>query len=285
MQLRDGIDAQIQQVFRNLRAVAAAAGATLDDAVKVTVFLTDLGHFAKVNQIMAEYFQQPYPARAAVGVASLPRGALVEIEAVLVTAVVHLIDHRGHEEHEEGSTRGMRRTRALRDSRIGCRWTVLRPPRLGFPLCSSVSSVVNASWVVLERPSSMPASPSRTSAAKPAKERGAARASPRKLLEKLGVRTDLDLVLHLPLRYEDETHLTRLRDALPGQSVQVEVEVVEAQIQFRPKRILVCRTRDGDEELTLRFFHFYPSQLRAARGRRAPARDGRDQARASSAPR
>ena len=76
------------------------------------------------------------------------------------------------------------------------------------------------------------------------------------------MRTDLDLVLHLPLRYEDETHLTRLRDALPGQSVQVEVEVVEAQIQFRPKRILVCRTRDGDEELTLRFFHFYPSQLR-----------------------
>ncbi len=89
-----------------------------------------------------------------------------------------------------------------------------------------------------------------------------ARTSTRKLLEKLGLRTDLDLVLHLPLRYEDETHLTRLRDALPGQSVQVEVEVIEAQIQFRPKRILVCRTRDGDEELTLRFFNFYPSQLR-----------------------
>ena len=86
MQLRDGIDAQIQQVFRNLRAVAAAAGATLDDAVKVNVFLTDLAHFAKVNQIMAEYFREPYPARAAVGVAALPRGALVEIEAVLVTS-------------------------------------------------------------------------------------------------------------------------------------------------------------------------------------------------------
>jgi ATP-dependent DNA helicase RecG len=89
-----------------------------------------------------------------------------------------------------------------------------------------------------------------------------ARTSTRKLLEKLGLRTDLDLVLHLPLRYEDETHVTRLRDALPGQSVQVEVEVIEAQIQFRPKRTLVCRTRDGDEELTLRFFNFYPSQLR-----------------------
>jgi reactive intermediate/imine deaminase len=86
MQLREGIDAQTQQVFRNLRAVAAAAGATLDDAVKVTVFLTDLANFAKVNQAMAEYFREPYPARAAVGVAALPRGALVEIEAVLVTA-------------------------------------------------------------------------------------------------------------------------------------------------------------------------------------------------------
>jgi reactive intermediate/imine deaminase len=86
IQLRDGIDAQIQQVFRNLRAVAGAAGATLDDAVKVNVFLTDLGHFAKVNQIMAEYFREPYPARAAVGVAALPRGALVEIEAVLVVS-------------------------------------------------------------------------------------------------------------------------------------------------------------------------------------------------------
>jgi reactive intermediate/imine deaminase len=86
MQLVDGIDAQIRQVFGNLRAVAAAAGATLDDAVKVTVFLTDLGNFAAVNEVMAQYFKQPYPARAAVGVAALPRGALVEIEAVLVSS-------------------------------------------------------------------------------------------------------------------------------------------------------------------------------------------------------
>ena len=84
MTLAEGIDAQIQQVLRNLRAVAAAAGATLDDAVKVSVFLTDMGNFARVNEAMAQYFKQPYPARAAVGVASLPRGALVEIEAVLV---------------------------------------------------------------------------------------------------------------------------------------------------------------------------------------------------------
>ena len=74
---------QIHQVFRNLRSVAAAAGCTLDQAVKVTVFLTDLGHFALVNTAMAEYFNTPYPARAAIGVAALPRGALVEIEAIL----------------------------------------------------------------------------------------------------------------------------------------------------------------------------------------------------------
>jgi reactive intermediate/imine deaminase len=83
MTLAEGIDAQIQQVFRNLSAVAAAAGATLSDAVKVTVFLTDMSNFARVNEAMAQYFQQPYPARAAVGVSSLPRGALVEIEAIL----------------------------------------------------------------------------------------------------------------------------------------------------------------------------------------------------------
>jgi reactive intermediate/imine deaminase len=77
MTLAESIDAQIHQVFRNLQAVAAAAGATLDDAVKVTVFLTDMGSFARVNAAMAQYFEQPYPARAAVGVSSLPRGALV----------------------------------------------------------------------------------------------------------------------------------------------------------------------------------------------------------------
>ena len=84
MTLAEGIDAQIDQVFRNLLSVALAAGAALDDAVKVTVFLTDMGNFARVNQVMAQYFTQPYPARAVVGVASLPRGALVEIEATLV---------------------------------------------------------------------------------------------------------------------------------------------------------------------------------------------------------
>jgi reactive intermediate/imine deaminase len=84
MQLVDGIDAQIHQVFRNLAAVATAAGGSLADVVKLNVFLTDLGHFAKVNEIMAQYFAQPYPARAAVGVASLPRGALVEADAVMV---------------------------------------------------------------------------------------------------------------------------------------------------------------------------------------------------------
>jgi reactive intermediate/imine deaminase len=84
MQLVDGIEAQIHQVFKNLSAVCEAAGGQLADIVKLNVFLTDLGHFAKVNEIMGQYFQQPYPARAAVGVASLPRGALVEADGVLV---------------------------------------------------------------------------------------------------------------------------------------------------------------------------------------------------------
>lgn len=86
MQLADGIDAQIHQVFRNLQAVAAAAGASLADAAKITVFLTDLANFAKLNEIMAQYVPTPYPARSAVGVSQLPRGALVEIEAILVKA-------------------------------------------------------------------------------------------------------------------------------------------------------------------------------------------------------
>jgi reactive intermediate/imine deaminase len=84
MQLAEGIDAQVHSVFRNLQAVAAAAGANLDDAVKLTVFLTDLAYFSRLNEIMSHYFKQPYPARSAVGVSQLPRGALVEIEAILV---------------------------------------------------------------------------------------------------------------------------------------------------------------------------------------------------------
>lgn len=83
MQMVEGIDAQIRRVFENLKAVAAAAGGSLDDCVKVNVYLTDLGHFAKVNEIMATYFREPYPARAAIGVASLPRNALVEVDAVM----------------------------------------------------------------------------------------------------------------------------------------------------------------------------------------------------------
>jgi reactive intermediate/imine deaminase len=83
MTLVAGIEAQIHRVFQNLRAVADAAGSSLDDVVKLNIYLTDLAHFAKVNEIMATYFHQPYPARAAVGVASLPRGALVEADGVL----------------------------------------------------------------------------------------------------------------------------------------------------------------------------------------------------------
>ncbi|MEK6806541.1 MAG: RidA family protein [Pseudomonadota bacterium] len=78
------IEDEIHQVFKNLAAVAAAAGGTLNHAAKLNVFLTDLVHFPKVNEIMAQYFSQPYPARAAIGVASLPRGARVEADAILV---------------------------------------------------------------------------------------------------------------------------------------------------------------------------------------------------------
>lgn len=86
MQMVEGIEAQIRRVFENLRAVATAAGGSLDHAVKLTVYLTDLSHFSLVNEIMATYFKQPYPARAAIGVASLPRGALVEVDAILSLA-------------------------------------------------------------------------------------------------------------------------------------------------------------------------------------------------------
>ena len=83
MQMVDGIDAQIVRVFDNLKAVAEAAGGSLADVVKLNVFLTDLAHFAKVNETMAKYFSEPFPARAAVGVKELPRGALVEADAVM----------------------------------------------------------------------------------------------------------------------------------------------------------------------------------------------------------
>ena len=83
MTLVEGVEAQIVRVFDNLKAVAEAAGGGLNDAVKLNVFLTDLGNFAKVNEIMARYFTEPYPARAAIGVAALPRGAMVEMDAIL----------------------------------------------------------------------------------------------------------------------------------------------------------------------------------------------------------
>jgi reactive intermediate/imine deaminase len=78
-----GMEAQIRRVFDNLQAIVTAAGATFDDVVKANVYLTDLGDFALVNKIMAEYFREPYPARAAVGVAALPRGAQVEVECIV----------------------------------------------------------------------------------------------------------------------------------------------------------------------------------------------------------
>lgn len=81
-----GMDVQIRRVFDNLSAVAQAAGGTLNDIVKLNIFLTDLAHFPLVNEIMAGYFAEPYPARAAIGVASLPRGAGVEMDGVMILA-------------------------------------------------------------------------------------------------------------------------------------------------------------------------------------------------------
>lgn len=78
------MEAQVRQVFANLAAVAQAAGGGLGEVVKLNVFLTDLAHFPLVNQVMAEFFQEPFPARAAVGVAALPRGAAVEMDAVML---------------------------------------------------------------------------------------------------------------------------------------------------------------------------------------------------------
>jgi reactive intermediate/imine deaminase len=85
--LVDGVEAQAHQVLKNLRAVAQAAGGELDDIVKLTLLLTDLGDFAKVNEIMAGYFRPPYPARATYQVVALPKGAAIEVDAILVLAV------------------------------------------------------------------------------------------------------------------------------------------------------------------------------------------------------
>lgn len=84
MQLVEGgMEASIVRVFENLKAVAEAAGGNLNDIAKLNIFLTDLNNFALVNEVMARYFEQPYPARAAIGVASLPKGAGVEMDAIL----------------------------------------------------------------------------------------------------------------------------------------------------------------------------------------------------------
>jgi reactive intermediate/imine deaminase len=81
--IKGDMEAQVRRVFENIKAIVVAAGVGMDDVVKVSVFLVDLAHFAVVNKVMAEYFREPYPARAAIGVASLPRGAQVEAECIV----------------------------------------------------------------------------------------------------------------------------------------------------------------------------------------------------------
>src|SRR4051812_20616255 len=83
MQIVEGFEAQVKRVFDNLRAVCRAAGGDFDKVVRVTIFLTDLGQFPKVNEVMATYFKEPFPARVTVGVSALPRGSLVEIDAIM----------------------------------------------------------------------------------------------------------------------------------------------------------------------------------------------------------
>jgi reactive intermediate/imine deaminase len=95
MQLVQGFENQVKQVFENLRAVCMAAGGSLNDLVKVNVYMLDLAHFAKVNEIMATYMTTPYPARAAVAVAGLPRGSEIEIEGVMVLHVAPNTDSNG----------------------------------------------------------------------------------------------------------------------------------------------------------------------------------------------
>jgi len=84
MEVVEGFEAQVCRVFDNLTAVAEAAGGTMQDIVKLNIFLTDLGNFAKVNEIMERYFEKPYPARAAIGVAALPKGVPVEMDGIMV---------------------------------------------------------------------------------------------------------------------------------------------------------------------------------------------------------
>jgi reactive intermediate/imine deaminase len=83
MQMAEGIEAQIIRVFENMAAVAEEAGGSLEEVVKVTAFLTDLNYYVKFNEMMAKYFSEPYPARVVVGVSSLPRGALLEVDAIM----------------------------------------------------------------------------------------------------------------------------------------------------------------------------------------------------------
>ena len=186
---REGIDAQIQQVFRNLRAVAAAAGATLDDAVKVNVFLTDLGALrARSTRSWRSTSSSPIP-RA-------PRWAWPRCRAARWSR-----SRRCWSPHPEpASTRPALPPGPARPGPVAT-IGVRRPAGGASPS---------------PQPSVRHMAPARAAAQLNSAFTGVPEAT-RKLLEKLGLRTDLDLVLHLPLRYEDETHLTRLRDALSGQ--------------------------------------------------------------------
>ena len=251
-QLVEGVEAQAHQVLANLRAVASAAGGSLDDIVKVTLLLADLGDFTRVNEIMAAAFKPPYPARATYQVAGLPKGARIEVEGVMV----------------------------------------LRARRCGIGADRMARDVRPDQGPVATARRGSPRSNGETAKASPSKPRAKPGDALAQKLARLGVSRDEDLVLHLPLRYEDRTRLTPLADLRAGDTAQAEGTVVRTDVQYRPRRQLVCLLedeRDGHRaRLVLRFFSFYPNQQKAlahgqprARVRRGARRPFRARDRAS----
>ncbi len=220
----EGLEAQAHRVFANLRAVAHAAGGGLDDIVKLSILMVDLAGFAQINAIMATYFTAPFPARATYQVCGTP---------------ARRIDRgRGHPRAAGRRGRGRRADGRARDFR---------------PDQGAIGAARGAAGAMARAAKS----PKKDA---PAKHAGRGLADQ---LARIGVLRDADLVLHLPLRYEDHTRLVPLPSLAPGLSVQTEGVVVDTEIQYRPRRQLICTIADParrEAQLVLRFFTFYPSQ-------------------------
>ena len=239
--LVEGIEAQAHQVFLNMRAVSEAAGATLDDVVKLTLFLVDMGDFAKVNEIMQSYFKSPYPARSTVEVAGLPRGARVEVEGH--PSVCDAEGCRAVSENQYGS-RSFRiggRSRIQR-GRFGNACIAGEAPREPARRASRAASQTAPRAVRMpgKRLSTQgPPSASRN-AAKPARDR--ARRQARASSASRATRTSCSTC-------RCATRTTRRSFAIgelkAGETAQAEGIVVNTDIQYRPRRQLVCLLEDG----------------------------------------